>query len=255
MYSLPIEGKLPMKTFIVLPLILLAGLAGCATLTPTDTATLSAEVYRQSFVPIDPVPTFFSEHFDSAGRWVSTPWVNLDNEHIRKSLPNQSAGIIMQKLELGGKISYLSANISRDEGSYWVILDYMKYQVTSIWDSLNHLIGYGRVGVGLRMTATVRTEKSNLDLGSIIAIGVAAQQGYLKGSLQVDVVGMDSPEITNLFPTPSTIDETSIGKALEAIAAIKSKLSDAGTTLTPQLVAIRVVSVKATPDDIRQNVH
>jgi len=53
-------------------------------------------------------------------------------------------------------------------------------------------------------------------------------------------IGLNSPEITGLFPTPSTIDESSIQRALEAIAVIKSKIGQDNTYLTPQIVAVKV---------------
>jgi hypothetical protein len=103
----------------------------------------------------------------------------------------------------------------------------------------------GLTGLGLRIQGEVITRKTGVDLGSLMAVGVAAKLGQIQGRLSVAALGMSSPEITALFPLPSVIVETSIQRALEAIAVIKSKLGDTATTLTPQFVAVRITNPEA----------
>jgi len=100
-------------------------------------------------------------------------------------------------------------------------------------------LGYRRIGIGLRLKGEILTLKSNLDIGSLMGIAMQAKFGNLIGTLSVSVIGMDSPEITQLFPMPSQIDETSVMKAMEALAAIKAKLNDPGTFITPHILAVR----------------
>ena len=113
----------------------------------------------------------------------------------------------------------MAASVTAESGQYIVIMDFMKYLVEPVIDDqTNKEIGMGRVGVGLRMTATINTSKAGINLGSLLAIGVAAQIGSLRGTLTVDIIGIDSPDIPNLLISNSTIDETSIQKTLESIA-------------------------------------
>jgi hypothetical protein len=84
-----------------------------------------------------------------------------------------------------------------------------------------------------------------IDLGSLLAVGVAAKLGFINGKLSVACLGVNSPEITMLFPTPSDINETSIQRALEALAAIKSKIGDDKTILTPQVIALKITDEEA----------
>jgi len=93
--------------------------------------------------------------------------------------------------------------------------------------------------VGLRIKAVVQTTEVGLNLGSLIAIGAEARRGTLRGGISVDVIGIDSPDVTNLIPLTSEIDQTSIQGALQALASIKTKISEADTRLTPHVVAIR----------------
>ena len=117
-------------------------------------------------------------------------------------------------------------------------MDYVKFRDEPIVDSSGKVIRKGRVGVGLRLVAELSTSKANLDLGSLLAIGINAKSGNLKGSLFVNVIGVDSSDITNLIPLSMVIDETSIQAALQSLAAIKSKIYDAKTQLTPHVVAV-----------------
>jgi hypothetical protein len=139
----------------------------------------------------------------------------------------------------------LTANITGEVGEYRVIVDYVQYRAENLKDDKGTVLGVGRVGVGLRIQGEVITRKTGVDLGSLMAVGVAAKLGQIQGRLSVAALVMSSPEITALFPLPSVIDETSIQRALEAIAVITSKLGDTATTLTPQFVTVRITNPEA----------
>ena len=145
----------------------------------------------------------------------------------------------MRKTDVSGQVTYLVSSLSLERGSYEVIMDYMKYRVEDAYGENGDYIGNARVGVGLRIKALIVTNKANLNLGSITAIGLQANLGHLSGGISVDVVGIDSEAVTNLIPLTSEIDETAIQLALQALASIKSKLWEDDTTITPHIVAIR----------------
>jgi len=76
----------------------------------------------------------------------------------------------------------------------------MKYRVEDVSegaDGSGESLGTARIGVGLRIKAVVQTTEVGLNLGSLIAIGA-------------EVIGIDSPDVTNLIPLTSEIDQTSI---------------------------------------------
>jgi hypothetical protein len=141
---------------------------------------------------------------------------------------------------VSGGLTYLPASVSAEKGDYRVVMDYMKYRDEPIVDSDGKVLGNGRVGIGLRLVAELSTAKADLNLGSLLVIGVNAKLGYLKGSLYVNVIGMDSSDITNLIPLTSVIDETAIQAALQSLAAVKSKIHDNATLLTPHVVAVSI---------------
>ncbi len=198
-----------------------------------------------AFRPVDPV--YVSTYQDikglnEAGRWEYTevPWPGRTSSDINNLLPNHSASVVTYKRDLMLGLSYLPASVSAEKGEYRVVMDYIKYRDEIITDANGKYLGNGRVGVGLRLVADLKTSKANLDLGSLALIGLNAKLGYLKGSLYVNVIGVDSQDVTNLIPLSSVIDETAIQNALQSLAAIKSKIHDPSTTLTPHIVAVNI---------------
>jgi hypothetical protein len=193
------------------------------------------------YQPIDPIPASKVKVFDNGTNnekevfWQAIP--KADSK--RRLLPLQTAQFAVRKTDVSGQVTYLVSSLSAERGSYEVIMDYMKYRVEDAYSANGSYIGNARVGVGMRIKALVVTNKANLNIGSITAIGLQANLGHLSGGISVDVVGIDSEAVTNLIPLTSKIDETAIQSALQALASIKSKLWDNDTTITPHIVAIR----------------
>lgn len=230
-----------MKTIIRISLITFMPILfiGCAS-TSVPVVELRSAVNYRSFIPIDPLSADSVEIFNDEGQFEVVKWASLDNDTKRKLLPNQTATMTTYKLESSGEAKYLTSVVSGETGTYRVIMDYAQYRTDPLISEDGINLGSGRVGVGLRIKAEIQTFEANVDLGSLIAIGFAAKANQLRGRLEVHALGINSPEITTLFPTPSTIDETSIQKVLEALAAIKSKLGDQSTNITPQIIAVRI---------------
>ena len=234
-----------MKIYFALPIACWA-LAGCETFDglkpapePVPVPILNAKEYKE-YRPVDPIPVPFMNKTLPDGSVVSTDWSELTNEKISALLPNQFSSMTIAKVDASGRLSYLVANTTADTGRYRVYLDYFKYKVERVVSEKTKLVqGSGRVGVGMRLTAEIITTKTNVDLNSLLALGVAAKQGNVTGSITVDIIGIDPREISSIFSGSSTIDETSIQKSLEALAVIRSRLSDVNTRLTPQIVSIK----------------
>ncbi|WP_425509585.1 hypothetical protein, partial [Xanthovirga aplysinae] len=90
-------------------------------------------------------------------------------------------------------------------------------------------------------TANITTFKANLNIGDLGAIGVAADENNLTGTLLLDVVGIESKDITSLIPLPKSISLASIQDAVEAIIVIKNKIYEDGTKIEPQVIAVKKV--------------
>jgi hypothetical protein len=237
-----------MKKYVVIAAIML--LAGC---TSQNNERISAATQDKNspdvflgYQAIDPLPVDKVALYDkSANQMKETYWAETNDVTVRDLLPLQSAQVFVTKNDISGKVSYLTAAISGETGSYTVIMDYIKYRVEDIVDDANdEYLGSARIGVGLRIKAVVVTSKAGLNLGGLMGIGLEAKQGNLRGGISVDVIGIDSESVTNLIPLTSEIDQTSIQSALQALASIKTKIYDDKTKLTPHLVAIKQVRAK-----------
>ena len=149
--------------------------------------------------------------------------------------------ISVAKSDQSGSLSYLSAGGSAQNSDYVVTMDTCFYNPEKVNDNSGNLLGIGYVGVGLRVKAALHTVSAHIDLGSLFSIGAAAQHNKVQGTMTVEIIGVDSADVNNLFVTTSTIDGTSIEKTLESMATIFSKIKDSRTTLTPQILAVEPV--------------
>lgn len=232
----------------------LFGLFGCATQVDKkqfNEAAAESFAGEPDFKPVEPMEDYSFNVLvknvkNGEGIWQTLYWADLskNNDLINTYLPNHNASVVVIKKDESGSLKFLTATLSGDAGSYRVLMDYMKYRIEPIYSDANEAgkqeyLGTGKVGVGLRISADVVTYKTGVDLGSLLALGVAASQGYLKGSLSVDVIGIDSKDVTNLIPLNAVIDESSIQQALQALASIKTKLHDKDVILTPHVIAVR----------------
>ena len=137
-------------------------------------------------------------------------------------------------------------------GSYRVIMDYCDYVAEVVTDKMGRTIGEGRVGVGLRLTADVTTTSANINLGSLMALGVAVSANKATGNMRVDSIGIRLAGNAGPILTNATIDESSIQKTLEAIAVIESKIADSTTVLDPQLLSVKPTAPDATPQNVAE---
>ena len=216
-------------------------LSGCTSFTQSgfNAPVAGIEGYKD-FVPVDPLESPQVTYYDRTGKQVTKAWSQLSNDEIRKLLPNIYTDISVAKRDSSGNLTYLVSKATAEAGNYRVVMDYTKYrQEIAHEPGTKKELGLGRIGVGLRMTAEVQTNKANIELSSILAIGIAAVTDQLRGALSVHVIGIGTADVDNLTVTNARIDETSIQKTLEGMAAIKSKIADSGTTLTPQVLWVR----------------
>jgi len=243
---------LPMLLVIAITFFL-TGCAVTASQKDLNDSIIGVTGYK-AFMPTDPLPSPLVTFYDSTGQLVTKAWATMSNEQVRKLLAAIHSDISIAKKDSSGNLSYLVAKTTAQAGNYRVVMDYAQYMPESVVDSTTKKeLGQGRVGVGMRMTADIRTSAANIDLGSLFALGVAAASNKLTGTMSVDIYGIGSTDIGNLFVTSAKIDESSIQKTLEAMAAIKAKIPDSGTTLTPYILAVKPTAPDVTPAEVKKS--
>lgn len=233
---------------------LFLALAGCAT-NKTDVPLNSIPVGATDWVIMDPPLRSPRITFPdpATGKDITKAWVQLSNDEILNLLSNTRSEISVGKFSTDGTVTYLVAQATAKKGTYQVIMDYTSYIVEDAVDPASkQKIGDARVGVGLRLTAKITTNKANINLGSLLALGVAANLDQLKGTMTVDTIGIRIANAAGPILSNTTIDETSILKTLEALAVIQSKIADDSTHLDPQVIWVKPISSSVKASDVAE---
>ncbi len=231
-----------MRSIALLLLLSLATISGCGQKDIVGKEVKGAvEGEYRGYIPVEPIPVKAVTYFDSIGdTCAQTAWANLSSKARLDLLPLQTAEVSVKKFDATVGAKFLASSASVGYGNYEVVMDYMKYLVDTVVDSSNRLIGSRRIGVGLRMTARVSTLAAGMNISGLGPLAAEASMNRLSGSLSVNVIGIDSRDVTNLIPITSQLDQTSIQAALQALAAVKTKMWDTDeTTITPHVVAVQ----------------
>ena len=199
--------------------------------------------------PIDPLPV--NLNVTGSG--------SPDNERLLKALPDETMRLAIGKIEGNGGITYGPAQAGYKGSSYVVVVDYIKFNTRSFGVKLEDsadaevktkfaslapnpaeadVIVPVYIGVGLRLTANITVNEGSVNLGSLFALGVAAQSKKVSGTLVVQTLGLSGESISTIIPMPSEINASTIQNALLALGAIKAKMYDTGTIVTPRVVGV-----------------
>jgi hypothetical protein len=204
-----------------------------ATAKSSETSGQMAQGPSYSYRPLDPLKA----------RLDHAPGVPVTNCRILELLPDETVRLAVGQVDMSGNVSYGVAKAGAEGHSYVVVLDYIKSDTFSI-----QVTGHGEgtskdqrivptyVGIGLRLSAHLLVNQGTVDLGNLVAIGAAAQEKRLSGTLVIQTLGISGESVAAVIPIPSEISAASIQNALVAIGTIKSKIYDEKTTLSPRVV-------------------
>lgn len=188
--------------------------------------------------PLDPLPVLIKHKNDE-----------FTNETVLKSLPDETMRMAVGKLSASGGISFGTSNIGYKGNKYIVVLDYIKFTTNSIGvtkDDSGFILNTREpesivpvyIGVGLRLTASITVNKGSVNLGNLFSIGVEASAEKISGSLVVQTLGISGESISASIPFPSELNSNTIQNAILALGAIKAKIYDDNTTITPRVVGV-----------------
>jgi len=205
--------------------------------------TFVSEAQFKDYIPISPMEfeqdvVVFDENkgrFDT----LSIKELATRKRGIIRFLPNETVYSTLEKKDGSAELKFGPAALTGAQGSYTITLDYAKFTTLKYNIDQENCAGFSKVGVGMRITAKIVTFEAGLEVSSLFSLGVAAKAGKLTGQLSIDVIGMESPKITDLITLPVDISEASIQTALQSLSSIKSKMYDEETNLFPQILAIK----------------
>lgn len=94
------------------------------------------------------------------------------------------------------------------------------------------------VGVGLRLTASIKVLQGGVKLSSLGSIAAEAEANRLSGSLVIQTLGITGKTVSTSIPLPSDLNQTTVQNAILALGSIKAILRDRETEITPRVVGI-----------------
>lgn len=191
------------------------------------------------FLPMEPEVADSTVEVVVGGTVVRSDIRLLADKEQLQFLTTTRSSTRMARVGNNGKLTFLSGTITGDKGRYAVFMDHAHYFVEPARHENGDAFGRYKTGIGLRLVASIETRKRGIDLGSIFKIGLAAGKNEMSGSLEVLAFGISGPEISTLLPgIMATIDESSIQRALESMAAVRAKFWEEDTSISPTRFAI-----------------
>jgi hypothetical protein len=201
-------------------------------------ALIAQEKYND-FIPVGPAPLDFKVY---GGQLFSELYIDeANNEEVLNLLPNELTHKSIITIDKKGDIAYSAIELSQKDFTYIVKTDYIKYTTLPVRKDAEtgENIGVARVGVGVRVDATLRTKKKNITVTDLYALGVSANLKELSGHITVSIMGIESEEVTSSFQVNAEISPTSIAATLQTVVAVKQAIYDRDTHITPQVLEIK----------------
>lgn len=200
----------------------------------------NSSVVFKDFFPIDPTEYSKEVEIVSNKALIKKNIKLLTKDETISFLNNETVLVYIGQESVQGDFSYLPVTVSAKGGTYKVVMDYMKFATLAEYDDDGStLLGFSRVGIGLRLTSQITTKEAGINIGDLLSLGIAVKAGKVTGRLAIEVIGIKSEKVTTLLPFPSEINQTTIQNAMQALATIKSKLYDTDTELYPQVMAVK----------------
>jgi hypothetical protein len=200
-----------------------------------------AQTQTTKYLPIEATIIYKGNYlsYDLHGKTVKADITTiLRDSSFMKLFPNTLCTVSVFSVDSNGNLSVAGNGITVGKGDYHVVYEFSMFQpVDAIIDS--NSVTYC-VGISLRLVATIKTLKANLDLSKIISL-VAASGGTNKfsGHIQMSIKGINSQTLTNLMPLPpngATFTADNVATALQAFAAIKSHFYDKDVKFMPEIL-------------------
>jgi hypothetical protein len=173
------------------------------------------------------------------------------NKALLRDLDTETVRISLNRMDWDVSLKSTVVGASQRGESYVLVVDYIKYitskkEVEVKYDILDcdkevfTMFFNGTVpmytGIGMRVRAEFKANKTGLDISGLPALAVAANTNGISGSLTVQTLGITGSEVTALMPIISDISVTSIQSAVQAVAAIKAKIYERSTNVSPKIV-------------------
>jgi hypothetical protein len=141
----------------------------------------NSSVAFKDFFPIDPTEYSKEVEIVSNNALIKKNIKLLTNEETLSFLNNETVLVYIGQESVQGDFNYLPVTVSAKGGTYKVVMDYMKFATLAEYDDEGStLLGFSRVGVGLRLTSQITTKEAGINIGDLLSLGIAVKAGFLR---------------------------------------------------------------------------
>ena len=173
---------------------------------------------------------------------------------LRRLLPDFTLDYYVRKISKDGKVLYGLTGVTGEPGNYEITFDITKSTtIPVVANGENSDLtpnSFVRVGVGIRIKASVTTSKPSIDVSNLDYLAMAAMREELHGGLSFQLFGIDGESIVLMAPNSNAkIEGSSIDTFMQSVATLKSRMNDKSITLIP-----RVFAVQRNQTDIPSNI-
>lgn len=157
---------------------------------------------------------------------------------LKTLLPDFTIDYYIQKRNAEGKSFYGISGVTGEPGNYEIIYDITKSTTVPLSEVSEgaSLSTYIRVGVGIRIKASITTTQAGVDVSNLDHLAMAASKGELRGGLAFLLFGIDGPSVIAMSPNSNArIDASAIDTFMQSVAILKSRIYDESVTLVPRI--------------------
>ena len=175
-----------------------------------------------------------------------TTWGALTPQEIRGALDLQDENVEIEKYDFKGNLSSLPVNANFGKGSYRVTYYYYRFRNQTCFPD-DPASGGVAVGIGIRVTAEIKTLKSGVAITGLLPLSAAAESQKVKGTLRIEAIGIASgtSSITSYLAGTSDVTPEGIRKAVESFGVVKAVAETPNVSLSPNYLFVQSDDVRA----------
>ncbi|MEM6751016.1 MAG: hypothetical protein AAF612_11150 [Planctomycetota bacterium] len=245
-------------------LLLVAGCLGPRPIDPIAPSHASSEAY--AYQPVNPITTWVTPDPDVDPS--ETPSYNhaAFSRAVLSDTVNEAVRVATARIDASGAVTFGPVAATAQGENAALVVDYITYvtrsehvaiirasggavRVQELGREYTAELGDGEsllfegafpvyVGVGLRLRADYTATEGQVRAPSLPSVGLEAQAGRIVGTLTVQTLGVTGEAVSGLLPIQSDLSPSSIQNALQAIGAIKAKMYEPETVVSPVVVGL-----------------
>jgi hypothetical protein len=215
-----------------------AGASGGAAWTPVLAGALVEPNYSASRSYFSPTPAG-KVRTVVLGQQQDVEWNTLTAKQTLGLLDQSDEEVTLHQVQEDGKLRLLTSEVTAGRGRYVVTYYYYRFRSIACRLGAPQEGGIG-VGVGLRVTASIVTNKANINVSDLMPLAAAAGRNEVSGRLRVQSVGFASgtSNIASYLNANGGLSPESIRKAVESFGVVKALIETETLALSPNWLFI-----------------